>query len=434
MAWPEALNILAWPALLKVLVCFGLLLAAARQGLNLGLCLTGAGLLLALLMGQGPGALLLSWLAVLVQKQTLTLVAMVALIMLLSHLMRQAGLLEEVVDNLTALVRSPRTVAGVLPALIGLLPMPGGALFSAPMVAAACPNPQERGDLLATINYWFRHHGEYWWPLYPGVILTLSLLNLPAWKFMAALMPLALVHVASGAWFLLRPLPTAGPAPSTRPGAGRRFLVNITPILIVVAAIPLGAVGRALLARGGYALGHAWPLLTGLAAAVCWVAFGYRFKAAAVARALVNRQVGAMLLLVVGVMTFQGMMKESGAVAAISGELRDFGIPALAMIVLLPLISGFLMGIAVGYVAASFPLLVPLLAQYQGSEFLAYVSLAFAAGFVGMLASPVHLCFVVSRDYFKTRFALCYRCLAGPLLAGSLAMIAWHWLLKHLNL
>jgi hypothetical protein len=45
----------------------------------------------------------------------------------------------------------------IFPALIGLLPMPGGAIFSAPMVKDIGSRYQLSGSQLSYINYWFRH-------------------------------------------------------------------------------------------------------------------------------------------------------------------------------------------------------------------------------------------------------------------------------------
>lgn len=218
---------LAWPALIKVLCCFVLVVAATRFKVNLGVCLAGAGLLLGLWMGLTPSAALSAGLAALAEPWALRLGLLVGLILVLSHLMKQAGQLERIVKMFSTLVRSPKVVAGVMPALIGLLPMPGGALFSAPMVEASCPDlgkGGEQGALLATVNYWFRHHGEYWWPLYPGVILAVALLKVEMAFYVLMMMPLAVVHLAGGSWFLLRRIKGQAAAAPGPPPTGRLSL------------------------------------------------------------------------------------------------------------------------------------------------------------------------------------------------------------------
>ena len=84
-------------------------------------------------------------------------------------------------------------------------------------------------------------------------------------------------------------------------------------------------------------------------------------------------------------------------------ELASSGIPPALLIMLLPFISGFATGIAVGFVGASFPIIISILGKDPMlRELLAAVVLAYASGHVGQLLSPVHVCNIVTNKYFKT--------------------------------
>jgi hypothetical protein len=72
-------------------------------------------------------------------------------------------------------------------------------------------------------------------------------------------------------------------------------------------------------------------------------------------------------------------------------------IPLLPVICLLPFITGMLTGLTVGFVGGTFPLLISM----TGGPSLASMSIAFAAGFIGVLLSPVHLCLILTKEYFK---------------------------------
>ncbi|MDH4232459.1 MAG: DUF401 family protein, partial [Nitrospirota bacterium] len=72
-------------------------------------------------------------------------------------------------------------------------------------------------------------------------------------------------------------------------------------------------------------------------------------------------------------------------------------IPLLPVLCLLPFMTGMLTGITVGFVGSTFPLLISM----TGGVSPAHMSLAFAAGFIGVLLSPVHLCLVLTKEYFK---------------------------------
>jgi len=103
-----------------------------------------------------------------------------------------------------------RVVGTVMSALIGLLPMPGGALFSAPLVGEALSKINASPEHKTALNYWFRHIWEYWWPMYPGVILAIALLNTQTWLYMVFGFPLTLLSVAAGYFFIIRPTGSTG--------------------------------------------------------------------------------------------------------------------------------------------------------------------------------------------------------------------------------
>ena len=80
-------------------------------------------------------------------------------------------------------------------------------------------------------------------------------------------------------------------------------------------------------------------------------------------------------------------------------------IPLLPVLFLLPFISGILTGLTVGFVGSTFPLLWGL----EHAQGLGAMSFAFAAGYVGVLLSPVHLCLILTREYFGANMSTIYR-------------------------
>ena len=82
------------------------------------------------------------------------------------------------------------------------------------------------------------------------------------------------------------------------------------------------------------------------------------------------------------------------------------------MLLLIPFIAGVMTGLSVGYVGITFPLLLPLMGGATPSPGL--VALAFAAGFAGVMLSPVHLCYVLTCEYFQADIARVYHRLFIP--------------------
>ena len=101
-----------------------------------------------------------------------------------------------------------------------------------------------------------------------------------------------------------------------------------------------------------------------------------------------------MFLLLIGVMLFQIVMEASGAVAGVSAELK--GVPKFVIIFALPFIAGLLTGIAVAFVKMAFPLLIfsGVIIVADGRIDSAATVLAYAAGYAGIMLSPVHICLV----------------------------------------
>jgi len=402
------------PALINVSLTFGLILTAHRLKVQLSLALFIGALVLGLLMGLPISKIPVLMVQSLVDPMVISLVLIVAAILILSKLMSDSGQLDRIVSNFSNITQNVRAVAAVMPALIGLLPMPGGALFSAPMVEAATGQMDLDANLKTAINYWFRHIWECWWPLYPGVILAVSLLGVETWRFILVQIPLTFFAVGSGFFFLLRSIPAKNPTKND-PGPVRRnwaaLIKEIQPILLVVLAIPLITIFEMV---SGLDLPRMTSVFTGLCLSLIWVIGQNRIPLVKVRQTVLDKAILPMLFLILGIMAFKGILIESQAVEQIHGELTQYGIPPLLVILLLPFLSGFITGIAIGFVGASFPLIVPLLAQSQGLDFLAHAFLAYAAGFMGMMLSPVHLCLLVTRDYFQANLVKSYGLLVKP--------------------
>ena len=114
----------------------------------------------------------------------------------------------------------------------------------------------------------------------------------------------------------------------------------------------------------------------------------------------------------------------------IGAELRGAGIPVVLVVAALPFVAGAVTGLAVGFVGASFPIVLGLVAAPEYGHIRPYVALAYAFGHLGQMVSPMHLCHVVSNRYFKTSFAAVYRYLIPPAVFTAALAAAYFVLLK----
>ncbi|MDY7010647.1 MAG: DUF401 family protein, partial [Planctomycetota bacterium] len=223
------------PALLYTLGVFALILVLARLKAPLSAAIAVGAVVIGALFGMGAGNIAGEVLAGAVRPGTIALAVIIAVLIGLSEIMRASGQLERIVSLAKAFLRRPAVAMAALPALIGLLPMPGGALFSAPMVGSAAGDTKVSGARLSAINYYFRHIWECWWPLYPGMILAVSVTKLDFLSFIRFQFPLSIIMVACGL-LILRKMHsdlhiTAPPPPR---GTRRKLLKETSSIWLIV--------------------------------------------------------------------------------------------------------------------------------------------------------------------------------------------------------
>lgn len=416
---------------------FSLILILNRLRLQLSLSLLIGSLLLALLTGLGPGAWIRGALAAITSMQTLSLVTIIGLILIMSRLMEDSGHMKRLVDSFTRLSKDARIVGSFMPALIGLLPMPGGALFSAPMVETSLNERSVSGEQKTVLNYWFRHIWEYWWPLYPGVVLAIALLGVDTWRFITFMAPLTLLSLMAGVIFILLPL---GRFESRREGHPtwsqiKGFLWEIMPILIVILVILLllGLTRFLHLFDINIKISGVTSILPGLLAAILWVCLVNHIPLRQFRAALLDKSALPLLLLIFSIMIFKTIMTESQAVSQVRDEMMAYKIPVLLVIMILPFISGIITGVAMGFVGASFPLIIPLFHTNQTFDYMAFAALAYTFGYMGMMLSPVHLCLLVSKDYYKASLMKSYRHLLPPVISVLIGAVILFFGIKALT-
>lgn len=433
------------PGIIRVVVAFLVALLLSRRA-PLWVCLLAGSAVVGTWFGLSALEQLRAALAAAIDPRTLSLLATIGLILVLSRLMDQTGQLRRMAAGFESAIRAPQLRTAALPALIGLLPMPGGAILSAPMVEASVDRRVETPEHLAALNYWFRHVWEFWWPLYPGVILAMAVAGVEEWRFMAhgfLLTPFALL----GGWFfILRRLRTQ---PDPERGGARIPLFQtareLSPIAIVILGVILAKLAFGLLGGAGAAAGavrtallQQGPIFLGLGLAIWLTCHRNRLPAREAWRLAGHPMLVPLLLLVLAIMIFRGMLDTSHAMEAILADLTRYRIPPLVMILVLPALGGMITGIAVGFVGTSFPLVVTLIAGMltragQPADPVAalpYVTLAFAFGYFGMILSPLHACLVLTRRYFNASLAGMYPYLIGPAVTVAVGAVGLWWLMK----
>jgi hypothetical protein len=111
-----------------------------------------------------------------------------------------------------------------------------------------------------------------------------------------------------------------------------------------------------------------------------------------------------------GVMIFESLLDSSGLIPLAGRELSIGQVPIELIIAFLPFLAGLVTGIAIGFAGVAFPIVVGFISAGEISmQPMAALVLAFSMGYVGMMLSPVHLCFLLTVEYFSASFLKVYK-------------------------
>ncbi len=351
-----------------------------------------------LLFHLPPGRIAIEIFLAAVGERTLLLLGSLFAILLFSNLLRETGRMKKILDGFEDLLKDMRVVVALLPSIIGLMPIMGGALVSAPMVVEGSDQLGLSPARRTFVNYWFRHLWEYIVPTYPALLLAATLIGIPVRQLGWINLPLTPTGIVSGAiigfWGVSRSV--RGSSKSEDRVSVWELLNNLFPL----------SFGLTLVIGFKVELAYAFGLT------ILGMVLFYRIDRRTIWRGLKSSISGGLFLTVVTVMGFKNVLEASEAISGISAFLSTSGFPFWLLAMLVPLIIGVMTGVTIAPIAIGFPILIPLF--QNDPNFLDYMMLAFAGGICGDLLSPFHLCFVLTREFFGADWRGVYRLLWIP--------------------
>ncbi|MDW7674875.1 MAG: DUF401 family protein, partial [Bacillota bacterium] len=342
---------------------------------------------------------------------TVNLVFVIILIGVLGKVMKDLGLLDQMVKSLTSLISDMRWIMLLIPSLIGLLPVPGGAALSAPLVDATGDKLRLNTEEKAAANLFFRHVWYMIFPLYSSLILAASMIDRSVYDFIKLQLGPTLFAVGVGFWWFFRKYKKEGP--NTLEGITQQEPVsNIAGKLevwksLTVSLLPIGAV---IILAIFFGVDFITSLLIGILLAlgsnikiegadndvtlVDWLkVFGER------AKTLIWRGISwSLAAAITAIMIYQQLVQEVGTVAKLSETMTELGIPLFLLAIIIPFFAGIVTGSNLAVIATTFMLFVPLVPTESA---LAYLSMVYVFGVVGYIVSPIHLCLVVTNEYYQ---------------------------------
>jgi len=387
--------------IIKLLAIIAVIIFLIKKKWKLEYVILLASLLAGVFFNLSPIQIGHNFVLALIDPATLKLIGIIVLVYILSGVLRKVESLRDLVDSLQGLVKDYRLTLAFIPALLGLIPMPAGAMFSAPMVkevgGRAGLTPEEE----TFVNYWFRHIWEFVWPLFPGIILFAGLLKVEIQEVILVQFPLTITAVIVGFVWEYKNL-----RKDTTLINKKDILINfkklffgVWPILLIVILV----------------LGTKTDLLFSLVIVILSLIFlNIKKLSLKMLKEIIRNDIDlSVVILIASIMIFKRILEVSGGIEIIPEAFAKLGVHPFIVLFSIPFFIGMMTGMGTAALGIGLPVLLPIIVQ--GEANLYYAMLAFTGSFVGVMISPMHLCLVVTRNYFKADMGKIYKMLILPL-------------------
>ncbi len=316
-------------------------------------------------------------------------------VMCLEYQLRTSGLLDDVMTAARARLLSDKFLLAGMPAFLGFLPSLGGALFSAPMVENASRRYEMSSEDKTTVNYWFRHVWEYVNPIMPGLLLLSQVTRFPLATLILEMLPFTVAAIVIGWFFCLMRLREKDTAIESTADNGMSEATEIRHKGLHALSLTAGPI----LLNVFFVIVFKMPASVAMALVVSLMAIILRQNLHDLKKMLIHGLDRKLLWGIGSVLLFQQVLLDTGALTGVVAMLRSSMISPLIIAGILTFVTGVLTGTSGGFVAVSMPVVVAL-----APGDIAATVVGFVIGTAGQMLSPMHLCILVTCEYFRSDF------------------------------
>ena len=395
--------------IIKLLAVIVVIIFLIKKKWNLGYIMLIASLLLGVAFSLSPIQIGNNFVLALIDPATLKLIGIIVLVYILSGVLRKVENLRDLVDSLQGLVKDYRLILAFIPAFLGLIPMPAGAIFSAPMVKAIGDRVGLTPEEDTFVNYWFRHIWEFAWPLFPGMIIFSGLLKVEIQEVILVQLPLTITAVIVGFVWEYKNLKKDNGTISKKDIFLnlKKLFLGIWPILFIIILV----------------LGIKIDIILSLVIVILsLLLINIKKLTPRTIKEIIKNDIDlGVVILIVGIMIFQRILQVSGGIEIVPEAFAKLGIHPFIVLFSIPFFVGMMTGMSAAALGIGLPVLLPII--IQGEANLYYAMLAFTGSFAGIMISPMHLCLVVTKNYFKADMGKIYKMLILPLAIITLSAL-----------
>jgi len=406
--------------LVAIIIAIGFLIVLLYKRVNLGIALNATALFLALL-AVDLGMIIPVIITTTLDLLTISVCAATFSIMLLSELYKETGMIRRLSDSVSRLINNPKIVLCILPAIIGLLPVGGGALVSAPLVDSEADKLKMTPSKKAYVNLWFRHTIFPVYPLGPVIIATAVLTKLSISSIIVRQIPVVLVMVIVGYiigfWKVSQVKKDAPDIRANRKSDLNNFFISFFPILATILIdVALNLAGFNQLLSG---FDVVIAILIGIAIFVAIT----KLNSMVFVKPLKSWGIWGITAAAYGAFLLRNVMDAAGISNVFSSYVANGSIDVVLFLAVGPALLGLLTGSAQGGVAVS----VSILSTIFPLPFAAKVAaLVYISAYLGYTIAPTHLCLTFTADYFKCSLGKMYKYIIPSfLITFSIALLVY---------
>uniref|UniRef100_A0A7C6AG67 DUF401 family protein n=1 Tax=candidate division WOR-3 bacterium TaxID=2052148 RepID=A0A7C6AG67_UNCW3 len=309
---------------------------------------------------------------------------------MIGGVMRETGQMDNIVKNLRI---GKRGIMALAPSIMGLLPMPGGALFSAPIMEKSGEGVND--DLKVAINIWYRHLLILIYPLSSDLIATTKIAGLNIYSAILYLFPTLIIAGILGQIFFLSKV--EGKLSYKEAFSLKNLLI---PLFIILVAPIMDFLFRSFQIFSIKEIGTLIGVGTGFILSIILTPVNINLK-----QVFIKMKPYRFSFIIIGLFYFLNVFKVSGIDRFIAGV----PFPPL----LLCIIAGFILGVGTGRVLLPSSIIFPIFLISNHITLLDF-ALIYTGIFFGYVVSPVHPCLSVTCEYFSTKLKGTLKLLIPP--------------------
>lgn len=376
---------------IAVLISFSSIPLLTKKKISIGVAIWICAFILSLSSGLGIIYFIEALFKILTDIDRIKQYTVIIQIGIIGVLMKKYNFIDKIIDSLIKVVKNIRIILMFVPALIGLLVVPGGAIISAPFIDRIGDDYNIPKTNRAIINLIYRHISLNIMPYSTGLLITALLVpHISIYSVIGYNLIFVIIYVLLGYILYIRKIE-------------KRKIESKEPILpnIIILFKYTSPIHIAVILNLFFAIPFHFGLLANLAA-IYMLNPNKEFL-----RDIVGAFNLRVLLSIMGVYLIQTLIS---GMDYLNSYLVQIFSNSNTMMIGIVLISVFL-GVTTGLSYSSLGVILPIIANLSisNSQMVLYTHFAYIWGFIGYFFSPLHLCQLFTCEYMNIKTQQLYK-------------------------